>query len=236
MPEKKVLLAIGAHADDMDFGASGTVAKFIDEGWDAYYIVATDGSRGSDDPNMTHTRLAEMRQKEQLAAAKALGVKDVFFLGHTDTQLISDLLLKEEIVRIIRKVKPTIAITMDPTFYFYAGEEFGFVNHTDHRAIGLATLDAVFPMARDRLTFPEHEKKGLSPWRTEELWLVNFTEAKHVVDVSSTWEKKIEALKCHKSQFKDVEKFLERMTERSRLLGQGKGYKHAESFTRILMP
>lgn len=236
MSERKTLLAVGAHADDMDFGASGTVAKFIGEGWDAYYIVATDGSRGSEDPEMTHARLADMRQKEQLAAAKTLGVKDVFFLGHTDTQLVADQLLKEEIVRIIRKFRPTIAITMDPTFYYYAGEEFGFVNHTDHRNIGLATLDAVFPMARDRLTFPEHEKEGLAPWRTEELWLVNFTEPKHVIDISSTWEKKVAALRCHKSQFKDVDSFLKRMTERSKMFGQGKGYEHAESFTRILMP
>lgn len=236
MPDKKTLLAVGAHADDMDFGASGTVAKYVQEGWDAYYIVATDGSRGSDDPTMTHERLAAMRQEEQKAAAKVLGVKDVFFLGHTDTQLVADQLLKEEIVRIIRMVQPTIAITMDPTFYYFAGEEYGFVNHTDHRNIGLATLDAVFPMARDRLTFPEHEKEGLAPWKTKELWLVNFTEAKHVVDISITWETKIKALKCHESQFKDVDKFLSMITQRSQQLGKEKGYAHAENFTRILIP
>lgn len=236
MSDKKTILAVGAHADDMDFGASGTIAKFIKDGWDAYYIVATDGSRGSEDPQMTHARLAEIRQKEQLAAAKVLGVKDVFFLGHTDTQLVSDLLLKEEIVRVIRTVRPSIAITMDPTFYFYAGDEFGFVNHTDHRAVGLATLDAVFPLARDRLTFPEHEKEGLLPWKTAELWLINFTEPKHVVDISSTWNQKVEALRCHQSQFQDVENFLQRIKERSHMFGKGKGYEYAESFTRILMP
>lgn len=236
MSEKKVVLAVGAHADDMDFGASATVAKFIKEGWDAYYIVATDGSRGSEDPEMTHERLAAIRQEEQKAAARVLGVKDVFFLGHTDTQLVADQQLKEEIVRIIRTVKPTIAITMDPTFYYYAGEEFGFINHTDHRNVGLATLDAVFPMARDRLTFPEHEKMGLSPWKTAELWMVNFTTPTHVVDVTETWETKVKALRCHTSQFKDVDPFLERIKERSQTFGKAKGYEYGENFTRVLIP
>lgn len=236
MSDKKVVLAIGAHADDMDFGASGTVAKYVQEGWDAYYIVATDGSRGSEDPNMTHERLAAIRQEEQKAAAKVLGVKDVFFLGHTDTQLVADQLLKEEIVRIIRTVKPTIVITMDPTFYYYAGEDFGFINHTDHRNIGLATLDAVFPMSRDRLTFPQHEREGLAPWKTKELWLVNFTTPTYVVNISSTWETKIKALQCHASQFQDVEKFVSMITQRSQMLGKEKGYEYGENFTRILIP
>lgn len=233
MSDKKVILAVGAHEDDMDFGASGSIAKYITQGWDAYYLVATDGSRGSSDSTMTHARLADIRKKEQLAAAKILGLKDVFFLGHTDTQLVADLQLKEEIVRIIRKTRPHVVITMDPTFYFYAGEEFNFINHTDHRAVGLATLDAVFPLARDRLTFPQHEKEGLTPWKTEELWLVNFTSPNFVVDISNTWEKKVEVLKQHKSQFSDVEAFVKIMKQRATFFAKGKGFDYAENFTKI---
>lgn len=236
MSEKKTVLAVGAHPDDMEFGASGTVAKFIEEGWDGYYVIATDGSRGSKDPKMTHEQLSQVRKEEQLAAAKILGLKDVFFLDHTDTQLAPDQFLKEEIVRIIRTVRPTIVITMDPTFYYYAGDNYGFVNHTDHRAVGLATLDSVFPMARDRLTFPQQEKEGLSPWRAEELWLVSFIEPRHVVDITATWEKKLAALKAHTSQFEDFEKETERFRMRAQQVGKDKGYKYAENFTKILMP
>lgn len=236
MSEKKVVLGVGAHADDMDFTSSGTIAKLIAEGWDAYYLVATDGSRGSADPQMTHERLAEIREKEQRAAAKILGLKDIFFLSHTDTQLVSDLQLKEEIVKIIRQIKPTVVITMDPTFYYYSGDDFGFVNHTDHRAAGLATLDAVFPMARDRLTFPQHEQEGLLPHKVDELWLVNFTKPNYVVDITNYWDKKVEVLTSHKSQYSDVEEFLKVIKERSQLLGKENGYTYAENFTRILMP
>ena len=98
--ENKIILAVGAHPDDMDFGASGTVAKFVEEGADCYYLICTDGSRGSSDPTMTHERLAKIRRVEQEKACKVLGIKKVFFLNHTDTQLVADLILKEEIVRV----------------------------------------------------------------------------------------------------------------------------------------
>ena len=232
--KKKVVLAVGAHPDDMDFGASGTIAKFAEEGADTYYLICTDGSRGSSDPNMTHKKLAVIRKKEQENAGKILGLKNVFFLNHTDTQLVSDLALKEDIVRIIRTVKPNIVITMDPTFFY--STEFGFVNHTDHRAAALSTMDACFPLARDRLTFLNHEKEGLKPHRVEELWLVSFGKVEHLVDISKTFKKKIKALELHKSQFEDLKKIEKMMTGRAKMLGKTKKYKFAESFVRIKMP
>ena len=232
--KKKSVLAVGAHPDDIDFGASGTIAKFAEEGADTYYLICTDGSRGSSDPKMTHKRLAEIRKKEQENAGKVLGIKKVFFLNHTDTQLVSDLTLKEDIVRIIRTVKPNIVITMDPTFFY--STEFGFVNHTDHRAAALATMDACFPLSRDRLTFLNHEKEGLKPHRVEELWLVSFGRVGHLVDISKTFKKKIKALELHKSQFEDFKKIEKMMTGRAKMLGKTKKYKFAESFVRIKLP
>ena len=232
--KKKVVLAVGAHPDDMDFGASGTIAKFAEEGADTYYLICTDGSRGSSDPNMTHKKLAVIRKKEQENAGKILGLKNVFFLNHTDTQLVSDLALKEDIVRIIRTVKPNIVITMDPTFFY--STEFGFVNHTDHRAAALATMDACFPLSRDRLTFLNHEKEGLKPHRVEELWLVSFGKVEHLVYISKTFKKKIKALELHKSQFEDFKKIEKMMTGRAKMLGKTKKYKFAESFVRIKLP
>jgi LmbE family N-acetylglucosaminyl deacetylase len=229
--KQKVILAVGAHPDDMDFGVSGTIAKLTKEGWDAYLIVCTDGSRGSDDPKMTHKLLAAIREKEQEASGKVLGIKKIFFLNHTDTQLVPDLKLKEEIVRIIRAVKPEIVVTMDPTFYY--SKERGFINHTDHRAAGLAAMDAVFPLSRDRLTFPEHERQGLKPHKVSELWLVSFDKVDHVVDISKTFAKKIKALSMHKSQFANFPMIKKMITGWAKMAGKEKGFEFAENFKRL---
>ncbi|MEK7534550.1 MAG: PIG-L deacetylase family protein [Patescibacteria group bacterium] len=234
----KIILAVGAHPDDMEFGASGTVAKWAKEGATAYYLICTDGSRGSLGPQMTHERLSEIRKKEQEEACKILGVKKAFFLNHTDTQLVADIILKEEIVRIIRTLRPNIVITMDPTFYyspnFFNGS--GFVNHTDHRAASLATMDACFPLSRDRLTFQEHEKEGLKPHKVDELLFVSFEKKDFLVDITKTFGKKIKALSLHKSQFNNFKEIEERVTKRARIFGKSKGYKFAENFIRIKLP
>lgn len=217
----KTVLAVGAHPDDIDFGASGTIAKFIAEGAEAYYVICTDGSRGSDDPKMTYESLSKIRENEQKAAAKVLGVKEVFFLKRTDTQLVADFELKQDIARVIRKVKPDLIITIDPTFYY---SEVGFINHTDHRAAGLATMDAFFPMARDRMTFPKLIDEGHEPHTTPEIWFVNWAGGEKKVDVTKTFEKKLEAISKHTSQFKDF-KDVEKM-----MRSRGKKGKYYEQF------
>lgn len=232
--KNKVILAVGAHPDDMDFGASGTLSKLVKEGWDAYLVICTDGSRGSNDPQMTHQRLTKIRKKEQEASGKIMGIKKIFFLNHTDTQLAADLILEKEIVRIIRQVKPNIVLTMDPTFYY--SQTRGFVNHTDHRAAGLATMDACFPLCRDRLTFPELEKEGLKPHKVEELWLVSFDKIDYVVDISETIGKKMKALSAHTSQFGNFKKVEERMKKMAGMIGEKKGFKFAENFIRLVLP
>lgn len=237
--KNKVILTVGAHPDDIEFGASGTIAKWVEEGGTAYYAICTDGSRGSSDPKMTHDRLAKIRKKEQEEAAKVLGVKKVFFLNHTDTELVADLTLKEEIVRVIREVRPNIVITMDPTFYFTTnliGWDTGFVNHTDHRAAALATMDACFPLSRDRLTFQNLEKEGLKPHKVEELLLVGLEKKDFIVDITNTFAKKIKALSLHKSQFDDFEDVKKRVTTRAKMWGKARGYKFAENFIRIKLP
>ena len=238
---KKVLLAIGAHPDDIDFGASGTVAKLVSEGCDAYYVICTDGSKGSHNPKMTSEELVRIRKKEQRAAGKVLGLKDVSFLEHCDTELLADLQFKEELVRIIRTRRPNLVIGLDPTFYFsmepYFGKEYHFVNHTDHRAAAVATMDAVFPMARDRLTFPLHEQEGLEPHRVEELWIVNWAckTPEHLVDITDTLKTKLLALKQHTSQFDDYEDLVERVTNRAKVHAEKESFEHAESFIRLKM-
>ncbi|HUD45045.1 MAG TPA: PIG-L deacetylase family protein [Patescibacteria group bacterium] len=226
------VLGIGAHPDDLDFGASGTFAKWAKEGADCYYLICTDGRKGSDDPKMTEEKLIKIRQDEQREAAKILGLKDVFFLKNNDTQLVADINLKKEIVRVIRKVKPDIVVTLDPTFVYSA--KTGFINHTDHRAAGLAAMDAVFPMARDRLTFNELEKEELKPHKVPTIYFISFEEPTEIVDISTTFETKRRALLTHKSQVK--EENLGWIEKRAKALGEKKGYKFAEGFIKLTLP
>lgn len=217
---------MAAHPDDLDFGASGTIAKWIKQGAICYYLICTSGGKGSDDPKMTEKKLAKIRRQEQINAGKILGLKNVFFLKHKDAELVADLDLKREIVGYIRKLRPEIVVASNPTFVY--SSSYGFINHTDHRAAGQATIDAVYPMARDRLTFPEHEKQGLLPHKVKTLYLVSFQDPEEIIDISETIDLKIRALRAHKSQVsQDAISYIK---DRSKLLGKRKGYRFAEGF------
>jgi LmbE family N-acetylglucosaminyl deacetylase len=224
------VLGVAAHPDDLDFGASGTFAKWVREGASCYYLICTNGCKGSDDPKMTEAKLIKIRRAEQRAAGKVIGLKEVFFLDHNDTELVSDIVLKKEIVRFIRKVRPDIVVTMDPTLIY---SKRGFVNHTDHRAAGQAAMDAVYPMARDRLTFKELEKEGLKPHKVRQLYLINFDNGNETVDIGKTISVKEKALLLHKSQIsKGSIKWVRRM---ARMSANGTKYKFAERFLKLDM-
>jgi len=175
----EVILAVGAHQDDIDFIASGSIAKWTGQGAVVYYLLCTNGNKGSDDPKMTSAKLAKIRRKEQENAAKVLGVKKVFFLNHHDTELEPTLKLKKEIVKIIRKTKPTLVVTLDPQARYSIGR--GYINHPDHIAAAEATLSAVFPLARDRLTFPDLAQKGFTPHKVKEVLLTAFNQMEKMI-------------------------------------------------------
>ncbi len=227
----KVVLGVAAHPDDLDFGASGSMAKWAKDGADVYYLILTDGSKGSDDPNITSEELIKTRQDEQRAAANAVGAKDVFFLGYPDAYLEVTMNLKRDICRVIRKVKPDVVITTDPTILFDA--ERGFINHSDHRAAGQATIDSVFPMARDRLTFPELTKEGLMPHKVSNLLLAAFGGGTFYVDITETIENKMKALAAHASQMPNITETQERMRIFAKNTGGKMGVSYGEGFTRI---
>jgi LmbE family N-acetylglucosaminyl deacetylase len=233
--DKKILL-VGAHPDDNDFGAGATVAKATRQGAEVVYLIATTGQRGSSDEAMTPERLSAIRKKEQEAAAGALGVREVHFLGYVDGELVSDLRLKEQIVTYLRRHRPDFVFTMDPSFYYY--KNAGFVNHSDHRAIGEATLDACYPLARDLLSFPEDIRAGLKPHKVKEIFLHSFVpeNANFYVDVTDTFDIKIKALSLHKSQVGDLQKVAQRIGERAEAAGRLAGCRYAEAFVRLHLP
>lgn len=232
---KKIILAVGAHPDDIDIGCSGAVAKYIKDDGQVYYLVLTDGSKGSEDAKISNEELIKIRQEEQQNAADILGVKKIFFLDFIDGELENTPALRKKIIKIMRQVKPNTVICWDPTLYY--DENRNMVNHPDHRKGGEAVVDCVYPFARNTRTFPELLDEGLQPHVVEELLLVNFSKANYFVDISSVIDKKIKALAAHKSQFADIKKFTERIKEMNKLAGQKSQPKadFAEGFVRLTL-
>ena len=205
------VMAIYAHPDDPEFFSGGTLIKWGLEGKELTYVLATSGDKGTDDPTMTGPRLIEIREAEQRAAAKHAGAEKLIFLRYADGELEPTLTLRRALTRLIRQHKPDIVVTNDPTMRWSAN---GGINHADHRAIGDATLDAVYPSARDRFTFVElWRDEGLEPHKVRHVYLSGTLDSNAKVDITPVFEKKLHAIYEHKSQVKDVEGLTKRMRD-----------------------
>lgn len=232
LPEQKRVLLVAAHPDDPEFSSAGTVALWVRSGIEVVYVLVTSGDKGTPDRDMTNDRLSSMREEEQKAAAARVGVTQVNFLRFPDGELTPSLALRGAITRMIRTYKPYAVMTHDPLTLFYNNE---FINHPDHRAVGQATVDAIYPTARDPLQFPEQTREGLEPHKVKEIYLWGSDQANVLVDISETIESKIEALKCHASQIGDPATLGERLRARSSPVAKAHGLQYAESFRRIVM-
>ncbi|CAN5377326.1 PIG-L family deacetylase [soil metagenome] len=232
LPTPERVLVVAAHPDDIEFGAAGTVARWVTEGAIVHYLLVTRGDKGSDDPATDVVALAELREREQRAAAAEIGVEGVEFLDEPDGLVEASLRLRERITRAIRSFRPEIVMTHDPTVLFVNNE---WVNHPDHRAVGQVTVDAVFPTARDPLNFREHLEVGLEAWKVAELFLWSTNEANQLVDIGGTIERKVEALGHHASQFRSFEEIARWVRRRSEELGERAGYRAAEGFRRVTL-
>src|SRR5688572_20781298 len=176
------VLGVFAHPDDAEFFAGATFAKWASDGAEIGFVLATSGDKGSDDPEMTSERLAAIREEESKKAAAVLGVKEVIFLRYKDGELFPTLELRRDITRLIRLKKPDVVVTLDPTRFWYESRS---INHPDHRAIGAATLEAVFPTARDRLNFIELERdEGLDVHKALTVYIAGTAEPTVTVDVT----------------------------------------------------
>ncbi|MGQ9709060.1 MAG: PIG-L deacetylase family protein [Anaerolineae bacterium] len=209
MSASQRVLVILAHPDDPEFFCGGTVARWVQEGREVIYVLATHGERGSDDPAMSPERLARIREQEQRAAARVLGVQEVVFLDYPDGSLLPTLELRRDLTRQIRRWKPHIVITCDPTVRYRSG----YLNHPDHRAIGDAALDAVYPDARNPLQFPELLAEGLEPHRVREAYIAGAADPDTEVDITDTLALKLEALRQHRSQIADPDGLEVRLRE-----------------------
>ena len=230
MTRKKAdYLVFTPHPDDAEFGTSGTVAKLTRQGKRVVYVVCTNGDKGTDDIRMQPEKLAEIREKEQRAAAQILGVEDVIFLRHKDQTLEDTPEFREEIVTYIREYRPEIVITSDPYRRY--------VWHRDHRIVGRVVMDAIFPYARDVWAYPDLIARGFLPHKVKEVWLwapeeedINFRS-----DITETFDIKVQALRCHQSQIKEpfkseMEKWL---CKRAEDMAEGEDFKLAEGFHRV---
>jgi LmbE family N-acetylglucosaminyl deacetylase len=232
-PKYERVLVVSAHPDDPEFSAGGSIAKLAKDGAQVTYVIVTDGSQGGEDPKQKDSDLIAIREKEQRAAARVLGVKKVEFLGYKDGHLTHDLKLRRDIVRMIRKYKPELVITHLPGRLIDA--PMGG-SHPDHIAVGEATFAAVYPDSRNPRAFRSLLKEGFPAHEVKEIWVPYWTSGDFFVDITSTLDKKMESLKKHKSQVAkpgrewDFEKF---MRKRHRDIGKKAGYTHAESFKRI---
>ncbi|HTE83662.1 MAG TPA: PIG-L deacetylase family protein [Dehalococcoidia bacterium] len=222
-------MVIIAHPDDADFLYGGTVAKLCAEGCEVVYVVATSGDKGTSDPDMDGARLASIREAEQRAAAAVLGVRECVFLRHPDGFVEDGEPLRGEIVHLIRAQQPDTVITWD-------AYRRGF-NHNDHRAVGVAAYDAVFPAARDRLYHPGDAENGLTPHKVRELLLAGSEQPDYFIDISDYFDIKLDAIYCHTSQIQPLEKeeFRRRRREQTLEAGQRAGTPFAESFRRVLL-
>ena len=226
-------MVIAAHPDDIEFVVAGTVAKWVQAGTRVAYVLATRGDAGAHEPNVTRQALARIREAEQRASARVVGVDEVVFLGYADGLVEPTLALRRDLVRQIRRFRPDTVICFDPTRLFVGG---GYINHPDHRAVGQAALDAISPTAAMPLSFAELSEEGLEPHRVQQIMVTSTQHPDTWIDIGNTLELKIEALRQHVSQLRNGRDYVALVRGWARENGTQAGLVYAEAFLRIVRP
>jgi LmbE family N-acetylglucosaminyl deacetylase len=233
--EHEVVAVFGAHPDDLDWACGGTVAAWAREGKEIYFVLTTSGEGGEDHQRrlvLPPAEMAEIREAEQRQAASVLGVKDVLFLGQPDGRLEATLAFRDQLVNVLRRLRPHIVISLDPgqwafdNFYLY---------HPDHRATALAVYDAIYPAAGSASYVPQPDE-GLPPHKVREVYFSGTHSPNTYVDITATIELKIQALTSHASQLPDPEEIAHYVREIARRHGEQIGCRYAEAFRRLEVP
>ena len=211
------ILVITAHPDDVDFGAAGTIAAWTDRGIEVTYCVVTDGDAGGFDEDFPRAEMSALRRAEQVAAAKCVGVHDVRFLGYPDGRVEATLELRRDLAGVIRQVRPDRLLCPSPERNYARMAP----SHPDHRAVGSAALDAVYPDARNPFAFPELRAEGLAAWTVREVFILGGPTPNHFVDITATFGRKLAALRAHESQTGHMDNLEDRIrTMLGRMAGQ----------------
>ncbi|MCP4023513.1 MAG: PIG-L family deacetylase [Desulfobacteraceae bacterium] len=223
-------MIIFAHPDDAEFGCAGSIANWTAQGKKVVYVACTSGDKGSNDPGTNIKQLCLLREKEQKEAAKKLGVKDIVFLRYPDQGIEDTSEFRKILVRQMRIFKPRIVITMDPYRKY--------IWHRDHRITGQVALDAVFPFVRDPLAFPDLMQEDILPHKVEEIWFFGSEDVNLKLGITGTFDTKLAALQCHKSQidamgWNKVEKWVK---ERGAKMARGTEFTYAEGFHQVKIP
>jgi len=223
--EARRALVIAAHPDDFELCCAGTVAKWMQQGWQARLCLVTSGDKGTanamDTAATTGTAVVSQREAEQTAAGAVIGLRDIVYLRHTDGELFPTLDLRRELAGQIRAYRPHALFTHDPWRPYEL--------HPDHRAVGTAAIDAV-ASARDPLNFPEQLSGGITSWRVTDVYLFATAWPDTFVDVSETFELKMAALRRHAGQMAGMPGMEERLRETASERGRGIGARYAEAF------
>jgi LmbE family N-acetylglucosaminyl deacetylase len=220
------IMAVAAHPDDIERWCAGTLAHAIDMGATVRLLLVTSGEAGSSDPDATRERVGAQREREAESAAHLLGIAEVVFLREPDGAVENTVPLRRTLVRWIRCWQPSVLLTFDPEY-----PDPPYLSHRDHRMVGRATLDAVYPLARDRLAFPESEAGGFPPHVVHTVWLYASARATTYVDIASTFERKLSARLAHESQMVDPVTLVERWRFNAAKTGAPVALALAEAFT-----
>lgn len=226
------ILVMVAHPDDPEFFCGGSIGRWVKDGHHVGYVIVTGGDKGSDDPDMTPQRLVERRQVEQRNAGAVLGVSDIVFLSYLDGELFNTHALQRDLVREMRRARPEVVVTTDPQTIHWGARG---INHRDHRAIGHAVNDAIFPGSSSRMYFTELLAEGLEPHSPRAVYYAGAVEPNLWIDVSDTIALKAQAVCQHASQVKEPDKVPDRMRQGAfRMLADGT-VRYWEAFRRILL-
>ena len=225
-------MVIVAHPDDADFGPAATASRWIDAGSVGWLVCCTSGDAGGEDPDLDPMELAALREEEQRVAADVVGYAGLSVLHQPDGALDNDLALREQLVREIRTFRPDEVLATDPEVVFYRD---GGVNHADHRAAGMAAVDAVYPAARNPMAFPWLANAGLASHIVRRLYLFWPNEPNVRIDVTATLDRKIDALRAHASQIKDPERLEKRIREWAAEVGEPIGAAAGEALRLVVI-
>ena len=220
-------MAIVAHPDDIEFGCAGTIARWVQQGCKVAYVLVTSGDVGIAKPGITRAEAAAIREAETIAAAKVVGVDNVIFLREPDGMVENTLSLRKRLVREMRIFRPEVVITDDPTMMF---SPQGRINHPDHRAVGTATVDAIFPAVGQPHFYEELAAEGIRAHKVRKVYLLSRGQGDTFINISDTIDLKIQALKAHVSQVGHMEELEKMIRERSAQWGTNKEMAHAEVF------